>query len=179
MREIYKDIKWYEWLYLVSDLGNIKSLNYNKTKKECNLCFWYNQKWYPFVWLSKEWKRKTYRVNRLVFLTFNNLPLVYTWNNLVCHKDDDIKNNNLNNLFLWTHKDNIQDCIIKWRYSYNWYEIRWEKSSSSKLKEYEVREIKKLLKENELTQTDIANKYKIGDNSISRIKLLKTWKHIL
>ena len=34
MREIWKDIKDYEGLYQVSNLGRIKSLNYNHTGKE-------------------------------------------------------------------------------------------------------------------------------------------------
>lgn len=32
--EIWKDIKGYEGLYQVSNLGRIKSLNYRRTKKE-------------------------------------------------------------------------------------------------------------------------------------------------
>jgi len=31
--EIWKDIPNYEGLYQVSNLGNVRSLNYNKTKK--------------------------------------------------------------------------------------------------------------------------------------------------
>lgn len=51
MQEIYKDIPWYEWLYQVSNLGNIKSLHYGKERirpthywswwyKQINLCNW-------------------------------------------------------------------------------------------------------------------------------------------
>lgn len=36
MEEVWKDIEGYEGLYQVSNLGNVKSLNYNKTKKENN-----------------------------------------------------------------------------------------------------------------------------------------------
>lgn len=32
--EIWKDIKGYEGLYQVSNLGQVKSLNYNHTKQE-------------------------------------------------------------------------------------------------------------------------------------------------
>lgn len=34
----------------------------------------------------------------------------------VCHKDDDGLNNNLENLFLWTAKDNFDDMVWKNRY---------------------------------------------------------------
>ena len=33
MSEIWKDIQGYEGLYQVSNLGRVKSLNYNKTSK--------------------------------------------------------------------------------------------------------------------------------------------------
>lgn len=36
-KEIWKDIEGYEGLYQVSDLGNVKSLNYNKKKVAKNL----------------------------------------------------------------------------------------------------------------------------------------------
>ena len=35
--EIWKDVDGYEGLYLVSNLGNVKSLNYNKYNLEKNL----------------------------------------------------------------------------------------------------------------------------------------------
>lgn len=34
MKEIWKEIKGYEDKYLISNLGNVKSLNYNNTKFE-------------------------------------------------------------------------------------------------------------------------------------------------
>ena len=34
MKEIWKDIEGYKGLYQVSNLGKVKSLNYNHTKKE-------------------------------------------------------------------------------------------------------------------------------------------------
>ena len=38
MEEIWKSIKNYEGLYEISNLGDVKSLNYNNTKKEKKLC---------------------------------------------------------------------------------------------------------------------------------------------
>lgn len=34
MEEIWKDVRGYEGKYLVSDLGNVKNLNYRKTGRE-------------------------------------------------------------------------------------------------------------------------------------------------
>ena len=89
--------------YQVSNLGRILSLNYNHTGKPKLLKPSYNKQGYLQVQLSKNRKRKTFRVNRLVAETFipnpNNLPEVN-------HKDEDKTNNSVENLeWIW-HKDN-------------------------------------------------------------------------
>ena len=66
--EEWKDIEWYEWLYQVSNMWNIKSLNYNKTKKERILVL-AKEKWYLLVGLNKKWYKR-YFVHRLVWLAF-------------------------------------------------------------------------------------------------------------
>jgi len=53
-QEIFKDIPWYEWLYQVSNLGNVKSLNYLRTWKEHNKSKKVNQ--YDLQWnFIKTW----------------------------------------------------------------------------------------------------------------------------
>lgn len=37
MKEIWKDIRGYEGLYQVSNLGNVRSLNYNRQNKIKNI----------------------------------------------------------------------------------------------------------------------------------------------
>jgi len=44
-QEIFKDIPWYEWLYQVSNLGNVKSLNYLRTWKEHKKVNQYDLQW--------------------------------------------------------------------------------------------------------------------------------------
>lgn len=114
--EIWEDILWYEWLYQVSNLWNVKSL----PKK---WSWWHNWKilknniswsWRKIVMLRKNNLWKMFYLHRLVaqaflWLDINNPKI------LVCHKDDNPLNNNIKNLFLWTSKDNIQDMIRKWR----------------------------------------------------------------
>ena len=51
--EIFKDIPWYEWLYQISNLWNIKSLEYNNTL-EPRLLKFQKLKWYQIVMLVKE-----------------------------------------------------------------------------------------------------------------------------
>lgn len=68
MNEIWKDIIWYEWLYQVSNLGNVKSLfRYKKILSP--------SKWrYLRVSLTKESVTKDYSIHRLVAQTFIQNP---------------------------------------------------------------------------------------------------------
>ena len=100
--EIWKDIKWYEWLYQISNLGNIKSLwRYKKNHskliyiKEKLLISSDRWDWYCRVNLYKEWKYKQYKTHRLVAIEFLENP-----NNkrTVNHIDWNPKNNKLENL---------------------------------------------------------------------------------
>ena len=56
MEEIWKDIKGYEGLYQVSNLGNIKSLKLNRLKKTFNL----QRKKYQRTILIKNKKKKMF-----------------------------------------------------------------------------------------------------------------------
>lgn len=68
--EIWKPIKGYEGKYEVSNLGRVKSLNYNRTKKEKILKPTLSHNGYFIVTLSNNGKTKKFRVNRLIALTF-------------------------------------------------------------------------------------------------------------
>ena len=107
--EIWKDIKDYEGIYQVSNLGNIKSLNNNKTKKEkilklvkCN--------GYLRVNLYKNNSHKNYAVHRLVAEAFipnpNNKPFIDHINTI---KDD----NRAENLRWVTHKENMNNPLTR------------------------------------------------------------------
>ena len=109
--ENWGNIKWYE-NYQVSTLWNVKNISRNK-----NLKLLKSKDWYLYVFLCNKWIAKKYRIHRLVANTFLWNKLEFTWNNLVCHKNDIRHDNRLNNLFLWTYKDNAKDCALKWRSS--------------------------------------------------------------
>ena len=93
MQEEWKDIKGFEGLYSISNKGrvicwNYKGLGYPKDiTPHCN--------GYQRVGLVKDGIRKTCLVHRLVAIAFipnpNNLPIVN-------HKDEDPRNNNVENL---------------------------------------------------------------------------------
>jgi len=116
-QEVWKDIVWYEWLYQVSNLGRVKSLKRWLLKT-------HNRKdGYIGVWLYKNNRDKKYLLHRIVYMSFNNLSLD-NYNpyekTCVCHIDDNPSNCKLSNLFLWTHKDNMNDRDNKSRLNNSW-----------------------------------------------------------
>ena len=110
MREVWKDIKNYEKLYQVSNLGRVKSLsrfhytgrgkNNGYVTKEKILKQDISNDYYYQVSLCKNGKKKKVYVHRLVAGTFlkniNNYPCVN-------HKDENKLNNCVDNLEFCTH----------------------------------------------------------------------------
>lgn len=105
MKEIWKDIKGYEGLYQVSNLGRVRSLPRNGTVKEIRLLKQHvKNSGYYIVILSKNNNQKCKTVHRLVAETFIENPKGYL---VVNHKDENKKNNNVDNLEWCTQKYNI------------------------------------------------------------------------
>lgn len=96
MKEIWKDIENYYGLYQVSNMGNVKSLNYNHTKEEKILRLGVDRNGYLIVNLYKNGKCKSLRVHRLVLRTFNPVENMDKLD--VNHKDENKQNNCLSNL---------------------------------------------------------------------------------
>ena len=119
--EIWKDVAWYEWLYQVSSLGNVKSYYIKQIK---NLTPWKDSKWYLFVNLYNSWNKKSYRVHRLVAQRFipnpNNKPQVnhIDWNKL---------NNNIKNLEWCTASENIKHL-----FNILWYKNNFQTNNPNK-----------------------------------------------
>lgn len=117
MEELWKDILWYEWKYQVSNLWRVKSLDYNQTKKEGILKPVPMSEKLPYmrVRLAKNKKYETIYIHRLVAEWFLWLD-ISNKKTFICHKDDNPRNNRLDNLFLWTAKENTRDMLNKWRW---------------------------------------------------------------
>lgn len=133
MTEIWRDIKDYEGLYQVSNLGRVRSLDkyvngYNglKLKKGKILKSVPNQYGYLYVTLHKNGLSKHFRIHRLVAMTF---PDLVGWTEdakgkpfdeiVVNHKDEIKTNNCVDNLEWCTNEDNhfYGTCIDRIRES--------------------------------------------------------------
>ena len=109
MKEVWKDIKSYEGIYQVSNLGRVKSLARHKVigsatfLAEENILINVNVKGYSRVSLCKDKKVKQHSIHRLVGMAFLdnpcNLPMIN-------HKDENKANNNVENLEWCTGKYN-------------------------------------------------------------------------
>ena len=100
MDEIWHDIECYKGLYQISNKGRVKSLKYGK---ERILIPGTNRLGYMYVCLYHDNMKKTVKLHRLVANAFISNPY-----NLpeVNHKDENKKNNCVENLEWITHIDN-------------------------------------------------------------------------
>lgn len=96
MEEQWKDIIGYEELYQISNLGRVKSLNYNHTGKEQILKLHKDKGGYLRVDLCKDGKVKNCLIHRLVGNAF--IPNDDIFKTQINHKDENKENNNVNNL---------------------------------------------------------------------------------
>ena len=114
MQEIWKDIRGYEGIYQISNLGNVKSLNYNRTKKSKILKQCTDKRGYLKVGLSKHNKYGVFSVHRLVAKEF--IPNPYNFPQ-VNHKDEDKQNNSVENLEWCNNQYNVNYGTRKERIS--------------------------------------------------------------
>lgn len=100
--EKWKDIKDYEGLYQVSNLGNVKSLARSTTKGKV-LVKSFDKDGYQKVTLSKLGFHKQFSVHKLVAIAF--IPNPYNFKE-INHIDENKTNNSTNNLEWCTSKYN-------------------------------------------------------------------------
>ena len=133
--EEWRDIKGYEGLYQVSNLGRVKSLpkewvigkggirkHNGKTLKGS-----VTDKGYSRVLLYKNGTRKEYSVHQLVAMAFlGHTPCGYVL--VVDHIDDNPKNNRVDNLQIVTHRFNTYKTQGK--YSSKYKGVYWSSKSN-------------------------------------------------
>jgi hypothetical protein len=111
MKEIWKDIIGYEGLYQVSNLGNIKSLGNNKSKKE-KLLKNYLSGTYYMIDLNKNGLSKKFLVHQLVAIVFlNHIPCKHKL--VVNHINFNRLDNRVENLEVITQRENTNKKHLK------------------------------------------------------------------
>lgn len=131
VKEIWRDIPGYEGIYIINDRGVIRTLfrefkdvwNRNYIVEEKILKPSTDTNGYKQVVLSKNGKRKSFKVHRLVAQTFIPNPNNYPQIN---HKDENKLNNNV---------DNLEWCTQLYNCQYGTRSIRCTKHRKHKVKQ--------------------------------------------
>lgn len=137
MKEIWKDVVWYEWSYQVSNLGRVKWLDricWNWRRNHFHkwiILKWWISCWYHTVALCLKHKVSQKKVSRLVALTWIPNP-----ENKRCvnHLDWNRLNDNIKNLEWCTHSENNKHAYEKlWhKITKHWLWKFWIEHHSSK-----------------------------------------------
>lgn len=122
--EIWKDIRGYEGIYVVSNHGRVASLNRVQKDKNGNdkrykgkmLLPQPNSSGYLRVHLKRDGVMKYYFVHRLVALHFVENPNI-SENTIVNHLDSNYMNNAASNLEWTTYKGNMEHAKVRGRLS--------------------------------------------------------------
>lgn len=148
--EIWKDIKGYEGIYQVSNLGRVYNSKYHRFLSTPTN----RKKKYVDVALNKNGVAKSYKVHRLVADAFipnpNNLPFVN-------HKDENPSNNCV---------DNLEWCTNEYNLKYG-NAHKKQALSRSVLTAHQILECYNLMK-NGYSMTDIGKIYGVSGQTISR-----------
>lgn len=177
MEQIWKDIKGYEGLYQVSNIGNIRSLDRkvfnNGNNSICNVKGKIlkpnkDKGGYEYVGLVKnKTKTNSIKVHRLVAFAFCE---GYEVGLEVNHKDGVRHNNNFNNLEWVSRSKNIRDTFKRGR------DVNGQKNNSSKLKNEYIGIIASLY-DSGVSQKVISNAFGVSQGTISNIITNKHYKN--
>lgn len=169
--EEWRDVVGHEGLYLVSDAGNVRSLDRimhsgERGFKGQTLAPGIGPNGYPLVVLCKDGARKSTYVHHLVLEAFIG-PRPDGFD--CCHRDGTRANNRAGNLRWGTRKENMADCVAHGR------SPRGERSPRAKLSEMGVRVIRRLLERGAMLHKDIANVFGVSRGTVASIKSGDNW----
>lgn len=183
--EKWVDVRWYEWYYMVSSLGRVKSLDreikhwqwWKSLKKWIIMTPTKRPSWYVYVELTKRNIWYSYWVHRLVWQAFHWLDISNT-SLYACHKNDIRDDNRAENIFVWTAQDNMVDASIKKRLKWSSTSFKsWEKHPNSKYTDKVRKEIKSLISK-WISIKHISNEYWISESLLSHVKAWRRWANI-
>ena len=169
-KEIWKDIKGYENLYKVSNLGNIRSLGngISRNSKRRLLRLKKEKTGYIRICLQKDGKRKYLSVHRLAGQAFIPNP-----KNKPCinHIDYNRGNNSIENLEWCTYSENLYHSSEK-------LSRKGTQNGASKLTEKQVIEIRQKYIPYKYNSGILAKEYNVSQSLILMIINHKIWCHI-
>ena len=126
MKEIYKSIKGFD-KYEVSNLGNVRSLNYKRTGKIRNIKLQKHNEGYLKVSLRKDNKSINYFVHQLVAIAFLNHNI--NSNMVVNHINEDRSDNKIVNLEVVTYSENYKHSKDKSKTTSKYFGVYFNKNS--------------------------------------------------
>lgn len=172
--EYWKDIKGYEGLYQVSNLGNIKSVDRKIERstsvmelKGKTMSQYIGNTGYPMVSLCINGECKRYSVHRIVAKAFLSNPLNKAYVN---HIDGNKQNSNLENLEWSTPTENSIHAHENGLTNV----ARGERQRSAKLTVDKV----KFIRESSKTVRELSLMFNVSKQAIRDVKMKRSWKHV-
>jgi hypothetical protein len=168
IKEQWRVIENFDNAYYVSNTGRVWSMKIKTSSGGVILKPAISKGGYCYVYLYKNGNAKMFNVHRLVATHFINND-----DNKKCinHKDGNKLNNSVTNLEWCTHSENTKHAYNN---NLNTRQIG-ELNGKSKLLELDVALIRELYGDNEFTQKELAEIFKVKQPAISKIILNLTW----
>ena len=169
--EIWKDVKDYEGVYQVSNLGRIKSLKRLWVNDDRIIKGYPDGNGYHQIDLHVNGRRKVYKVHRLIAMSF--VPNVNNFRE-INHRNGIKTDNRAENLEWVTRSDNMKHCFATGLHE----TMAGERCGRHKLKEKDVIFIRESVGRLEYSQAALARKFNVSRSLISKIILGLCWTYL-
>lgn len=161
----WRQIPGYEFIYSISEFGDVKKESKNKL-----LIPQLKNNGYFQIGISKSGSQRYFSIHSLVAASFLGVrPDGYEIN----HKDTNRQNNHYSNLEYVTKKGNAQHAVMMGRYE------RCSKHSSAKLDEIKVKETREEYLKGNTTLKNLAEKYSVTFGAIAKVIKHRSYTHVL